>query len=146
MVKIYFAADHAGFALKEKLCAALEGQKASVIDLGPANNQPIDYPDMAQKLSFALQNAAEDVYGVLICGSGIGISIAANRHPWIRAALCRSVEDAQMARQHNNANVLCLGERVTTAEDARHILDAFLKTPFKGGRHEGRVKKLEKSA
>jgi len=138
---IAIAADHAGRPLKAELVRALEGHGYRVIDLGTSGDDSVDYPDFAEALAQALeQNKAGQ--GVLVCGSGIGMSIAANRHRAIRAALCRDVESARLARQHNDANVLVLGGRVTPTAEACACLDAFLTTPFEGGRHARRVAKL----
>ena len=140
---IAIASDHAGVALKEALKAQLLALGVVPEDLGAHSKDSVDYPDYAEKLcKFIVGKKA--TRGVLICGSGIGMSIAANRHKGIRAALCRSVADAELSRQHNNANVLCLGERSTSAEDAKEILKRFLATPFEGGRHEARVSKMDK--
>lgn len=138
---VAIASDHAGVALKEFLIAQLGAFGFVPEDLGPSNTDSVDYPDYANRLCQWVL-AEEGRRGILICGSGIGMSIAANRHKAIRAALCRSVQDAQLARQHNNANVLCLGERVTDAVTAKEILQHFLVTPFEGGRHALRVEKM----
>ncbi len=140
---IAIASDHAGVALKEALKDQLLALGLLPEDLGALSRDSVDYPDYAEKLcKFILGKKA--ARGVLICGSGIGMSIAANRHKGIRAALCRSVEDAELSRQHNNANVLCLGERSTSADEAKEILKRFLATSFEGGRHEARVNKMDK--
>ena len=138
---ICIAADHAGRPLKAELVRTLEGEGYRVIDLGTSGDDSVDYPDFAEALALALEQHKAG-QGVLICGSGIGMSIAANRHRAIRAALCRDVESARLARQHNDANVLVLGGRVTPIAEARACLDAFLTTPFEGGRHARRVAKL----
>lgn len=138
-MKLAIAADHGGVDLKATLKAALPD--IEWLDLGTQGTESVDYPDYAAKLAEALkQGHAEQ--GVLICGSGIGISIAANRHPHIRAALAHDVTTATLARQHNNANVLCLGARVIGVEVAKDCLKAFLSTAFEGGRHQKRVAKL----
>jgi len=138
---IAIASDHAGFDLKAVLARLLEGQGYKVLDLGPLEQEKVDYPDSANALAEKIRNG-EAARGVLICGSGIGISIAANRHPWIRAALCHDGLSARLARQHNDANVLVLGARLIGVEVALDCLDLFLKTPFDGGRHAPRVAKL----
>lgn len=139
-MKILIASDHAGYDLKE----ALKGSFSDFtwIDLGPDSKDSVDYPDYAHKLANALTEGQADL-GVLICGSGIGISMAANRHKGVRAALCTNGLMARLSRQHNNANVLVLGERLTGIDVAKDCLDEFLKTEFEGGRHERRVNKIE---
>ncbi|MBM3485499.1 MAG: ribose 5-phosphate isomerase B [Alphaproteobacteria bacterium] len=138
---IAIAADHAGYALKRALVAVLADMGCLVVDLGTEGEASVDYPDFADRLVAALSRS-EAGAGVLVCGSGIGMSIAANRHPGIRAALCGTVEMARLARQHNDANVLVLGARLIDAETASACLGAFLATPFDGGRHARRVAKL----
>ncbi|NBQ83906.1 MAG: ribose 5-phosphate isomerase B [Alphaproteobacteria bacterium] len=140
-LEIYMASDHAGFNLRQTLADLLTEAGHIVHDLGPETDARVDYPDFGEKLAKAMK-PFPDSRGVLICGSGIGISIAANRFPWIRAALCHDVTTAVLSRQHNDANVIAFGERLigeTTASDA---LMAFLETKFEGGRHQGRVQKL----
>jgi ribose 5-phosphate isomerase B len=138
---IAIAADHAGLPLKQVLVRELERAGYRVADLGTTSEASVDYPDFAEALAKRLE-AGEVERGVLICGSGIGMSIAANRHRIVRAALCRDADNARLARQHNDANVLVLGGRVTTTEDAKACLAAFLETGFEGGRHARRVAKL----
>ena len=138
---IAIAADHAGIKLKNILRDDLIAHTLLVEDLGAHSADSVDYPDFANSLCKWLL-AKSGRRGILICGSGIGMSIAANRHKGIRAALCRSVEEAVIARKHNNANVLCVGERITDEKLAKEILAAFLVTDFEGGRHEKRVEKL----
>ncbi len=135
------ASDHAGVGLKAVLRTALEAAGREVIDLGPAGDGPVDYPDYAQALARAIESGRAD-RGVLICGSGIGMSIAVNRSRAVRGALCRDEEEARLARAHNDANVLALGARRITEDDARRCLQAFLDTEFEGGRHSARVAKL----
>jgi ribose 5-phosphate isomerase B len=139
--KIVIASDHAGFDFKASLKDQLTGQGYEVIDLGTHGPESVDYPDFAAALAGAIREG-EAERGVLICGTGIGISIAANRHPGIRAALCHDTTGARLSRQHNDANVLVLGARVTGIETAIDCLTAFLATPFEGGRHSRRVDKL----
>lgn len=143
MPVIALAADHAGYALKETLKAWLaENHKEfSILDLGTDSDARVDYPDFGHKAAKALLDGKAEM-GLIVCGSGIGISIAANRHPGIRAALCWNPEVATLARQHNDANILALGARLIDEQTAKDSLDAFLTTPFDGGRHTGRVKKL----
>ena len=138
---IVIASDHAGFELKEVLKAELEAIGVAVEDLGAYDTNAVDYPDMANALAEAVSESA-DRRGLLLCGTGIGASIAANRHRGVRAALCHSAETARMAREHNDANVLVLGGRVTNPDTARECLRIFLETDFEGGRHIPRVAKL----
>jgi ribose 5-phosphate isomerase B len=138
---IAIASDHAGVELKASLKKTAEILGYSVVDLGPSDHTSVDYPDFANKLcEWVLQG--KDRQGVLICGSGIGMSIAANRHKGIRAALVQSTEAAKLSRQHNNANVLCIGARLVDEPIAQGCLTHFLQTDFEGGRHENRVNKL----
>lgn len=139
--RIAVAADHAGVDLKAALSGMLRERGLDVLDLGTDGPEPVDYPDFAAKLAAALADGRAS-RGVLICGTGIGISIAANRHPHIRAALCHSVTDARLARQHNDANVLVLGSRTTGVQIALDCLEAFLDTAFEGGRHKRRIDKM----
>ena len=138
---VALAADHAGFELKNLLKTAIEEHGLEVLDLGTHDGASVDYPDMAGALAAALAEGRAG-RGVLVCGTGIGISIAANRHRHLRAALCHDVTTATLARQHNDANVLVLGARVVGAGVATDSLAAFLGTPFLGGRHQRRVAKL----
>ncbi|MCD6036057.1 MAG: ywlF [Rickettsiales bacterium] len=138
---IAIASDHAGVSLKTSLIAVLEAKGYKAIDLGTNNDASVDYPDFANALAASMKEG-KATRGVLICGSGVGISIAANRHPFIRAALCHNAEIATLAREHNDANVLVLGARMVDDTTAKSALTAFLDTKFAGGRHEGRVKKL----
>ncbi len=138
---IALACDHAGYLLKQTMKAELLTLGYTPKDLGCHSQESVDYPDYAAKLAQFLQQQPE-ARGVLICGSGIGMSIAANRFSGIRAALCRSGLEAEMARKHNDANVLCLGERITGSEMAKDILKRFLATHFEAGRHRARVQKM----
>lgn len=140
---IAIASDHAGFALKGVLKLELESLGYAPLDLGTHDTASVDYPDYANKLAQAIK-AGKAARGVLVCGTGIGISIAANRHREIRAALCQDVTTARLSREHNDANVLVLGGRIVGEEVAKECLKAFLATAFAGGRHEGRVAKLAK--
>ncbi len=139
---IAIASDHAGVALKDALKADLLAHGILPEDLGSHSRDSVDYPDYARQLSAWVVGGSKR-RGILICGSGIGMSMAANRVKGVRAALCRTVEDAELARQHNDANVLCLGERITDAGCAKEILATFLATGFEGGRHAGRVEKMD---
>jgi ribose 5-phosphate isomerase B len=138
---IALASDHAGFELKQQLRAVLEERGLEVLDLGSHDTGSVDYPDKASALAAALADGRAQ-RGVLVCGTGIGISIAANRHRHVRAALCHDVTTARLARQHNDANVLALGARIVGPGVARECLEAFLETPFEGGRHARRVAKM----
>lgn len=138
---IAIASDHAGFELKRVLVDELERSGFRVVDLGTHSTDSVDYPDYADKLAAAI-TAGEAERGVLVCGSGIGISIAANRHPQLRAALCHDHLSARLAREHNDANVLALGARMIGVDVAKDCLKTFLATPFEGGRHARRVAKL----
>jgi ribose 5-phosphate isomerase B len=142
---IAMAADHAGYPLKESLKADLVARGCDVLDLGTDSLESVDYPDFAAKLAVALKDGRAE-RGVLICGTGIGISIAANRHAHIRAAVCSEPVAARLARQHNDANVLVLGARLIGSEVARDCLAVFLDTKFEGGRHGARVAKLGAAA
>jgi ribose 5-phosphate isomerase B len=136
MPKIYIAADHGGYDLKEVLLNHLKG--SDIVDLGTDSLESVDYPIYADKLADHLK-ADPTACGILICGTGLGMSMAANRHLHIRAARCSTGLDAELARRHNNANVLCLGGRTLGTELAKHILDHFLQASFDGGRHQGRI-------
>jgi ribose 5-phosphate isomerase B len=138
---VALVADHAGLELKKTLKGLLDEQGFETVDLGPDTAEPVDYPDMADRLAAALKDGRAQV-GVMTCGSGIGIAIAANRYPWIRAAMCYDVTTARLAREHNDANVLALGARLLGLEVARDCLLTFLNTPFAGGRHARRVAKM----
>lgn len=139
MTILAIASDHGGYILKEALKARFP--HVEWLDLGTDSGESVDYPDFGKAMGVAITNG-DAARGVLICGSGIGISIAANRFPAVRAALCTSAEMATLARQHNNANVLVLGERIMDQDTAFECFEAFLKTEFEGGRHARRVDKL----
>jgi ribose 5-phosphate isomerase B len=138
---VAIAADHAGFDLKSALVAELGALGFAALDLGTPDRESVDYPDLADALARAIAESRAHS-GVLLCGSGIGLSIAANRHPAVRAALCHDGLTARLARQHNDANVLVLGARVIGPETAKDCLKIFLSTAFDGGRHVRRVAKL----
>ncbi len=140
-MRIAIASDHAGFALKSELVLALVDLKLDFDDLGPADATPMDYPDSARKVADAVVAGRADL-GVLVCGTGIGMSISANKVHGVRAASCHNEFEARVARGHNDANVLCLGQRVTGGGVARSILEEFLKGKFEGGRHARRVDKI----
>ena len=141
---IVLGADHAGFDLKEWLKHRLERDGHLVLDVGTDGPESVDYPDFAHAVGRAIETGAAR-RGVVVCGSGIGVSIAANRHPGVRAALCQSVEAARLSRAHNDANVLALGARLTDTAVAEACLTAFLTTPYEGGRHDRRLEKLTPS-
>ena len=138
---IAIASDHAGFEYKDVLKRQLTDWGYGVLDLGTDSTASVDYPDFGRRLAQAVAEGKVR-RGVIICGTGIGISIAANREPKVRAALCHDATSARLARQHNDANVLALGARLTGLEVARDTLRTFLDTEFEGGRHQGRVAKL----
>jgi ribose 5-phosphate isomerase B len=139
--KIAIASDHGGFQLKQQLVAVLEAMKLEVLDLGCHDDGSVDYPEFGHGVAEAIENGQVE-RGVIICGSGIGISIAANRHHAVRAALCTSGLMARLSRQHNNANVLALGARIIGYETAVDCLTEFLNTEYEGGRHQARIEKI----
>ena len=139
---IAIAADHAGFDLKQELVVLLAGQGYDVLDLGTDGPDSVDYPDFAEKMADVLLSGRAG-RGILVCGSGIGIGIAANRYPGIRAATCTDATMARLSRAHNDANIISLGARVVGYETARDCVLTFLSTPFDGGeRHQRRIDKL----
>lgn len=135
-MKIYIASDHAAFNEKNALVDYLKN-KFEIVDLGPFTSESTNYPEWVKKL--VLKVREEKTMGILLCGSGIGVSMAANRYQDIRAALCRDEDDARMSRLHNNANVLCLSGRKTPQELINSMSDVFLTSPFEGGRHQTRL-------
>jgi len=141
-MKYYIATDHAGYALKEFTKAYVQELGHEIIDLGPDSADRVDYPDFAKKCAEAVV-ADEGSRGILICGTGIGISMAANKVKGIRAGLCHDAFTAHATRAHNDANILCFGERVVGKGVVESMLDAFCSTEFEGGRHTGRVEKIE---
>lgn len=138
---IAVASDHAGFDLKEILKRDLQEAGHDVLDLGTHSSASVDYPDFGKAMAEAIASG-KAARGVLVCGTGIGISIAANRNPKVRAALAHDVTSAKLSREHNDANVVAFGQRLIGVETAREALKAFLTTEFAGGRHAGRVAKL----
>ncbi len=140
-MRIAIGADHAGFELKEKIKQRLLQQGIEVRDEGTVSNESVDYPDFARKVGEEVAARQVD-YGVLVCGSGIGMSIAANKVPGVRAANVTSEYEAQMSREHNDANVLAVGARILQDDQAFAIVDKWLQTPFAGGRHQRRVDKI----
>ena len=141
-MKYFIGTDHAGFLVKPFVIEYLEKKGIEVEDLGTYSSESVDYPDFAHKVAEAVL-ANEGTKGILICGSGIGMSLAANKHKGIRAALCHDAYTAEMARRHNDANILCFGERVVGKGVIESILEAWLTHEFEGGRHERRVKKID---
>jgi ribose 5-phosphate isomerase B len=139
---LIIGSDHAGYALKEHLKVHLEATGNLVEDMGPQSSDSVDYPDYAHAVAAAVQ-AATGQLGIVICGSGNGVNISANKHPGVRSALAWIPEIASLARAHNNANVLALPARYISESDAVQIVDAFLAAGFEGGRHERRVEKIE---
>jgi len=141
-VKFFIATDHAGIEIKPEVSAMLQSLGHEVEDLGPYTNERVDYPDFAHALCLkVLKNP--NTQGILICGSGIGMSLAANKHVGIRAALCHDAYTAAMARAHNDANVLCFGQRIVGLGVIESMLAAWCNTSFEGGRHALRVEKIE---
>ena len=138
---VAIGADHAGFQYKERITSLLKIKNIPYKDYGTYSADSADYPDFAHPVSNAVENG-EAACGILVCGSGNGVAITANKHQGIRAALCWLVELARLARQHNNANVLCLPQRFVEADDALEMVSVFLSTAFEGGRHERRVEKI----
>ena len=139
--KICISSDHAGYKTKEFIKEHLIKSKISTIDLGPFFEKSVDYPDYAKKVSNRVSKRKSDV-GILVCGSGTGMAISANKTKGIRAAVGYNIKSTQLSRQHNNANVLCLGSRLTKRKDIKRIIKIFLNTKFEGGRHKRRVKKI----
>lgn len=139
--RVGIASDHAGFALKSILIKHLEARGIAVLDFGPVKPERCDYPDFAHALCQSIQQN-EIAEGILVCGTGIGMSMTANKHLGIRAAVVSDVFSAKATKQHNNANVLCLGERVVGAGLAEEIVDTWLGATFEGGRHQGRIDKM----
>ena len=140
MKKIFISSDHAGYNLKTNIIKKLS-KKQKIVDLGPSSNNSVDYPDYAHKLSKKV-TTNKGSFGILICGSGMGMSITANKNKKIRAALCYSVKNTKLSRLHNNANIITLGERLINKNKAFNLVKVFLSTKFEGGRHLRRVKKI----
>ena len=139
--KICIASDHAGFDLKESIKDFLINKNISIIDLGPMNKNSVDYPDYAKKLANRIKQKKSEV-GILVCGSGTGMAISANKIKTIRAAVCYDLKSTRLSRQHNNANIIALGSRLTKKKLSLKLVETFLKTKFEGGRHLRRVKKI----
>ena len=139
--KVCIASDHAGFRLKESIKNFLVNQHISIIDLGPINENSVDYPDFAKKVSKRVKSKRSDV-GILVCGSGTGMAMSANKFRKIRAAVCYNSVSTRLSRTHNNANILALGSRLTKKKEAIKLVNIFLSTKFEGGRHLRRTKKI----
>jgi len=139
--KIFISSDHAGFKLKEIIKIFLKKKKIAFFDLGPDNDSKVDYPDYAHKVAKRVKISKNNV-GILVCGSGMGMNIAANKHKNIRAAQCFNLKSTKLSRLHNDANIITLGSRLLTKKKALYLLGVFLKTKFEGGRHLKRIKKI----
>ena len=139
--KVFLASDHAGFLLKDVIIKFLKRRKINILDLGPKEKNSVDYPDFAHLLAKKMNKQKNNI-GILICGSGEGMIMAANKHKNIRAALCYDIKSTKLSRMHNNANVIAIGSRLTKKNVALRCVDTFLKTKFEGGRHLRRVKKI----
>lgn len=140
--RIAIASDHAGFKYKEELMSFLVGLGFEVKDCGTFSQESSDYPDFAKQVAKQVGSAQADL-GILVCGSGIGMCMSANRFAGVRAAVLRSEDDAKLSRMHNNANVACFGARITPVSDVKKLLEVFLSTKFEGERHERRVAKID---
>jgi len=139
--KIFLSSDHAGFKLKEFIKIHLDKKKISYTDLGPFNSDRVDYPDYAHKVAKKVKTDKKHI-GILVCGSGMGMNIAANRHKNIRAAQCFNLKSTKLSRLHNDANIITLGSRLLTKKNALNCVNVFLNTKFEGGRHAKRIKKI----
>lgn len=140
-MRLVIASDHGGYELKDKIISYLKNTDHIFTDLGTNNTQSVDYPDFAEKVIDELIHKDYD-YGILICGTGQGMAMCANKHTDIRAALCTDANMAELARSHGDCNILCMGGRTTLPYVAIEILEVFLTTEFEGGRHEKRIKKF----
>ena len=141
MKKIFISSDHAGFKLKESIKSYLSNKKLSFTDMGPYNDSRVDYPDFAHKVARKVKLNKNNI-GILVCGSGMGMNIAANRHNNIRAAQCFNLKSTKLSRLHNDANIITLGSRLLNKKLALTCVIAFLNTKFEGGRHFKRIKKI----
>jgi len=139
--KIFISSDHAGFKLKETIKDYLRNKKVKIEDLGPKDDSSVDYPDYAHKVARKVKSRKSNV-GILVCGSGTGMNIAANKHKNIRAAQCFNLKSTKLSRLHNDANIITLGSRLITKKNALKFVSVFLNTKFDGGRHLRRVKKI----
>ena len=138
--KIFISSDHAGFKLKKSIIKKFS-KNQKFVDLGPESNKSVDYPDYAHKLSKKVSSNSRN-FGILVCGSGTGMAISANKNKKIRAALCYSIKNTKLSRLHNNANIITLGERLINKNKAINLIKVFLRTKFEGGRHLRRVRKI----
>ena len=138
---VCIASDHAGFNLKENIKNHLIDKKISIFDIGPYDDQSVDYPDFAKKLSNRIKLKKSEV-GILVCGSGTGMAISANKVKKIRAAVCYNIKSTRLSRQHNNANIIALGARLTKKSLTLKLVELFLKTKFEGGRHLRRIRRI----
>ena len=141
MKKIFISSDHAGYKLKKTIIKYLQKNEINFLDLGPSNVAKVDYPDIAHKVAKKVR-VNKDYIGILICGSGTGMNIVANKHKNIRAAQCFSLKSTKLSRLHNDANIITLGSRLLTKKNALSYIDVFLNTKFEGGRHSNRIKKI----
>jgi len=139
--KIFLSSDHAGYKLKEFIKIHLDKKKINYTDLGPFNSERVDYPDYAHKVAKKVKTDKKHI-GILVCGSGMGMNIAANRHKNIRAAQCFNLKSTKLSRLHNDANIITLGSRLLTKKNALNCVGVFLNTKFEGGRHSKRIKKI----
>jgi ribose 5-phosphate isomerase B len=139
--KIFISSDHAGYKLKEAIKLYLSKKKLSCKDMGPYTDDKVDYPDFAHKVARRVKTNKNNV-GILVCGSGMGMNIAANRHKNIRAAQCFNLKSTKLSRLHNDANIITLGSRLLTKKNALSFIGIFLNTKFEGGRHKKRIKKI----
>ena len=141
MKKIFISSDHAGYNLKEFIKSYLSKKKISFQDLGPFNDDRVDYPEFAHKVAKKVKVNSNNI-GILVCGSGMGMNIAANRHKNIRAAQCFNLKSTRLSRLHNDANIITLGSRLLTKKNALSCIGVFLNTKFEGGRHSKRIRKI----
>ncbi len=141
MKKIFIASDHAGYELKESIKIFLDKKKIKYSDLGPEDDVKVDYPDYAHKVAKKVKTSKNNV-GILVCGSGIGMNITANRHKNIRAAQCFNLKSTKLSRLHNDANIITLGSRLLTKNNSLKYVSTFLNTKFESGRHTKRIKKI----
>ncbi len=139
--KVCIASDHAGYKLKENIKDHLINKYISIFDMGPFENKSVDYPDYAKKLAKRVKAKKSDI-GILVCGSGTGMAISANKIKGIRAAVCYNIKSTRLSRQHNNANIIALGARLTKKSVSLKLVETFLKTNFEGGRHLKRIRKI----
>lgn len=145
MKKVALASDHGGYQLKSEILEYLKTKNYEIVDLGPDSEESVDYPEYGAKAAKAVNDNVVDC-AIIMCGSGIGISIAANKFKGIRAALCFDAYTAKMCRLHNDANIMAIGGRITTMDRAKDMVDLFLETEFEGGRHQRRIDKLDELA